>query len=103
MHKNYNSCLHILDMHVERGRHQFSHRKQILVYNGHLFRLQQGSHGQGKVRGKFKKFKVREKSGNFVFGQGNLKFWQKSGKSQGILESKVRPYFSVMIITVLNQ
>ena len=31
MHKNYNSCLHILDMHVERGRHQFSHRKQILV------------------------------------------------------------------------
>ena len=50
-----------------------------------------------------KKFKVREKSGNSVFGQGNLKFWQKSGKSQGILESKVRPYFSVMIVTVLNQ
>ena len=32
MHKNYNSCLHILDMHVERGRPQFSHRKQILVF-----------------------------------------------------------------------
>ena len=63
----------------------------------------QGSHGQGKVREKSKKFKVREKSGNFIFGQGNLKFWQKSGKSQGILESKVRPYFSVMIITILNQ
>ena len=34
MHKNYNSCLHILDMHVEMGGgwgHQFSHRKQILV------------------------------------------------------------------------
>ena len=34
MHKNYISCLHILDMHVERGgggRHQFSHRKQIIV------------------------------------------------------------------------
>ena len=46
--------------------------------------------GQGKVR-------------EFVFGQGNLKFWQKSGKSQGILRSKVRPYFSVMTITVLNQ
>ena len=58
----------------------------------------------GKSQGKIKKkFKVREKSGNFVFGQGNLKFWQKSGKRQGILESKVRPYFSVMIITVLNQ
>ena len=55
----------------------------------------------GKSQGKIKK--VREESGNFVFGQGNLKFWQKSGKSQGILESKVRPYFSVMIITVLNQ
>ena len=27
-----------------------------------------------------KKFKVREKSGNFFyFSQGNLKFWQKSG------------------------
>ena len=37
MHKNYNSCLHILDMNVERGgggRHQFSHRKQILVSIG---------------------------------------------------------------------
>ena len=29
--KQNNSCLHILDMHIERGRHQFSHRKQILV------------------------------------------------------------------------
>ena len=35
----------------------------------------QGSHGQGKM----KKIKVREKSGNFEFSQGNLKFWQKSG------------------------
>ena len=31
MHKNYNTCLHILDMHVERGGHQFSRRNQILV------------------------------------------------------------------------
>ena len=49
----------------------------------------QGSHGQGKVSEKWKKFKVREKSGNFELIQGNLKFWQKSGKSQGILESEV--------------
>ena len=49
----------------------------------------QGSHGQGKVREKWKKFKVREKSGNFELSQGNLKFWQKSGKSQGILEWEV--------------
>ena len=45
----------------------------------------QGSHGQGKVSEKLKKFKVREKSGNFELGQGNLKFLKKSGKSQGIL------------------
>ena len=32
MHKNYNSCLHILDMHLGMGEtYQFSHRKQILV------------------------------------------------------------------------
>ena len=36
-----------------------------------------------------KKIKVREKSGNYEFSQGNLKVWQKSGKSQGILESEV--------------
>ena len=45
----------------------------------------QGSHGQGKVSEKRKKFKVREKSGNFELSQGNWKFWRKSGKSQGIL------------------
>ena len=44
----------------------------------------QGSHGQGKVSENEKKFKVREKSGNFDLSQGNLKFWKKSGKSQGI-------------------
>ena len=49
----------------------------------------QGSHGQGKVREKWKKFKVREKSGNLEYSQGNLKVWVKSGKSQGILESEV--------------
>ena len=48
----------------------------------------QGSHGQGKVREKCKKFKVKEKSGNFEISQGNLKKWQKSGKSQGISESE---------------
>ena len=48
----------------------------------------QGSHGQGKVREKCKKFKVMEKSGKFEISQGNLKKWQKSGKSQGISESE---------------
>ena len=37
---------------------------------------------------KVKKIKVREKSGNFEISQGNLKKWQKSGKSQGISESE---------------
>ena len=50
--------------------------------------LRQGSHGQGKVREKCKKFKVREKSGNFEISQGNLKKYQKSGKSQGISGSE---------------
>jgi len=38
-----------------------------------------------EVREKRIFFKVREKSGNFEIGQGNLKNKQKSGKSQGIL------------------
>ena len=58
-----------------------------------VMKLLQGSHGQGKVREKSKKFKVMEKSGNFVFGQGNLKFWQKSGKSQGIFRIKSQAIF----------
>ena len=32
----------------------------------------QGFHSQGKMSGKWKFFQVREKSGNFVDGQGNL-------------------------------
>ena len=40
----------------------------------------------GKSQGKVKKFKVREKSGNFKLSQGNLKYLQMSGKSQGIPE-----------------
>ena len=47
--------------------------------------LIQGCHGQWKVREKCFFFKVREKSVNFVLGQGNLKFCTKSGKSQGNL------------------
>ena len=31
MHKNYNSCLHILDMQVERWETSVFNRKQILV------------------------------------------------------------------------
>ena len=53
----------------------------------------QGCHGQGKMSGKLNFFQVREKSGNFVDGQGNLertlKVREKSGNlkidSYGIL------------------
>ena len=46
------------------------------------FRLQQGCHGQGKISGKWKFFQVREKSGNFVDGQGNLeRTWKVREKS----------------------
>ena len=40
-------------------------------------RDEQGFHRQGKVREKCKKFKVREKSGNFEISQGNLKKYHK--------------------------
>ena len=36
--------------------------------------------------GKSEKFKVRERSGNFKLSQGNLKYLQMLGKSQGIPE-----------------
>ena len=36
----------------------------------------QGCHGQGKSSGKWK-FQVREKSGNYIFSQGNLKQMKK--------------------------
>ena len=42
---------------------------KIVLY----FILYQGCHGQGKISGKRKKkIQVREMSGNFVDGQGNL-------------------------------
>ena len=50
--------------------------------------LQQGCHGPGKSSGKLKMFQVREKSGNFIFSQGNLekmkKVMEKSGNFKKI-------------------
>ena len=46
-----------------------------------LVSYRQGSHGQGKASEKWKKFKVREKSGNFEL---SVKF-EILEKSQGIL------------------
>ena len=37
------------------------------------------------VREKSVKNEKSSRSGNFELSQGNLKFWKKSGKSQGIL------------------
>ena len=46
--------------------------------NPYNFRVPTVREKSGKNEKK-KKIKVREKSGNFYFSQGNLKFWQKSG------------------------
>ena len=50
-----------------------------------------------------KKIKVREKSGNFELSQGNLKFWQKSGKSHGILESEVDQDCRNQVLVGINE
>ena len=43
---------------------------------------QQGCHGQGKISGKRNFFRVREKSGNFVDGQGKFeRAWKVREKS----------------------
>ena len=46
----------------------------------------QGCHGQGKVSGKRNFLQVREKSGNFVDGQGNIEKTWKVREKSGNLE-----------------
>ena len=63
----------------------------------HLNRLgvkdEQGCHGQGKMSGNMKFFQVREKSGNFVDGQGNLeRTWKVKEKSGNL---KINGYGSL--------
>ena len=51
---------------------------KLLGHGGKIYpryKIKLGCHWSGK-------FKVREKSGNFVIGQGQLKFCKKSGKSR---------------------
>ena len=62
---------------------------QYAALSGAMDTVLQCSHSQGKVREKFEKIQGQGKVREFEFSQGNLKFWQKSGKSQGILESEV--------------
>ena len=50
----------------------------------------QGCHGQGKSSGKSKMFQVREKSGNFIFSQGNLEKMKKSHR-------KVREFKKLLV------
>ena len=47
-----------------------------------------GCHGQGKISGKQNFFQVREKSGNFVDGQGNLERTWKVREKSGNFENK---------------
>ena len=53
--------------------------------------------------GKMETFKVREKSRDFQLSQGYLKFWLKSGKSQGILESEVDRDRRNQVLRVKNE
>ena len=48
----------------------------------------QGCHSQGKLSGKRNFFQVREKSGNFVDGQGNLERTWKVREKSGNLKKK---------------
>ena len=48
-----------------------------LISNVFIWEIQV-CHGQGKSSGKRKNFQVREKSGNYIFSQGNLKEMKKS-------------------------
>ena len=48
--------------------------------------LLQGCHGQGKISGKRNFFQVREKSGIFQNGQGNLETTWKVGEKSGNLK-----------------
>ena len=46
----------------------------------------QGCYGQGKISGKRNFFQVREKSGNFVDGQGNIERTWKVREESGNLK-----------------
>ena len=48
--------------------------------------IKQGCHGQGKISGKCIFFQVREKSGNFLDGQGNLERTWKAREKSGNLK-----------------
>ena len=50
----------------------------------HLIR--QGCHGQGKKSGKGKCLQVREKSGNYIFSQGNLEKMKKVREFKNFLK-----------------
>ena len=50
---------------------------------GFIYINPQGCQGQGKSSGKGKNFQVREKSGNYIFSQGNLKKMKKVMQKSG--------------------
>ena len=66
--------------------YMYLHHNSVGACWGFILYPWQGCHGQGKISGKLNFFKVREKAGNFVDGQGNLertwKVREKSGNSK---------------------
>ena len=61
--------------------------------------LKQSCHGQGKISGKWIFFQVREKSGNFVDGQGNIERTLKVGEKSG--NWKINGYGSLSLGNLL--
>ena len=61
---------------LKKNQHRFILPEHFQIFfwwgGGGVTRMGQGCHGQGKSSGKWKKIQVREKSGNFIFSQGNL-------------------------------
>ena len=60
----------------------FEDKKRILLEKVYIFRV---SSGQGKVREIPDLAKVREKSGNFVEGQGKNEYWEIVREKSGNL------------------
>ena len=67
-----------------------------------LIIAKQGCHSQGKISGKRIFFQVREKSGNFVDGQGSLeRTWKVSEKSGNLkIYSYGRQYSEIIFFSV---
>ena len=71
----------------EAAHNEPSHQDICYLQNSvTVVSVTQGCHGQGKISGKLDFFQVREKSGKFVDGQGNLERTWKVRERSGNLK-----------------